>query len=117
MLLDLGAAQAVAEAPPAQPRLHVGDQQVAQQLRDVDRIDLGVGGREAAAAQAVPVVVGLDQSQVVDLLEKARRRDGAGIDRVGREIGHGVPESQRPEAPMSSGGRRAQFRAMRFNDE
>src|SRR3546814_6742641 len=55
MLLHLGAAEAIAVAPAGRRRLHLSHQQVAQQLGDLDGIDLGIGGREAAAAQAVPV--------------------------------------------------------------
>src|SRR3546814_7037274 len=61
--------------------LDFGHQQIAEQLWNIDRIYLGVGGRKPLAAQPIPIAVGVVQPLVVDLLQKAFCRD-----RVGAEI-------------------------------
>src|SRR3546814_10292307 len=60
-LLHLGSAQAIAVTAAARRPLDFGHQQIAEQLWNIDRIYLGVGGRKPLAAQPIPIAVGVVQ--------------------------------------------------------
>src|SRR3546814_12048095 len=83
-LLHLGSAQAIAVTAAARRPLDFGHQQIAEQLWNIDRIYLGVGGRKPLAAQPIPIAVGVVQPLVVDLLPQAFCRDSSEARRVGK---------------------------------